>query len=396
MQPPAVLATLFCFASMTLGHTWVEMLMRISSKGTMIGIPGYPRGYVARSDPGFNDKEVLYQLPTPGTNGLIPQTAPISKFSSDKYTADRPMLQASPGEFIAMRYQENGHVSLPNNSPNKPLNRGTVYVYGTSQPSDDDTLLNIHKVWNLEGTGGDKRGVLLSTRHYDDGRCHQTNSGPISTDRAAKFPKTADNLQGTDLWCQTDVQLPSNIDIGSVYTLYWVWDWPTLDPALINIQDTANGNYPTQGGSVKIPEVYLSTADVKIVSASSLTTRGDIQVMAAAASNTSPDTIGNAAIPEQLSNLFQVAVNSSSNNGSDGDKGVPTTTNPTVLPTPIKPSATFVPSTFSMTTRSRPASKPTGKKLVTVTAAPVYVTSTVTIALHTQAMSTIIRRFSLL
>ena len=61
-------------------------------------------------------------------------------------------------EFEEGTYQENGHVTLPDNQPGKPANRGTVFVYGTTQPSPTDTLLAIHRVWNAAGTGGDQRG----------------------------------------------------------------------------------------------------------------------------------------------------------------------------------------------------------------------------------------------
>jgi hypothetical protein len=34
---------------------------------------------------------------------------------------------------VTMRYFENGHVTLPQNQPGKPLAGGTIYVFG--QPS---------------------------------------------------------------------------------------------------------------------------------------------------------------------------------------------------------------------------------------------------------------------
>jgi hypothetical protein len=174
---------------------------------------------------------------------------------SQTQTAGSPRLQAAAGSFIALRYQENGHVTLPNNQPGKPANRGTVFVYGTTQPSSSDTLLAIHRVWNAAGTGGDKRGVLLSSQNFDDGQCYQVNSGTISQQRQQEFPHQADALMGVNIWCQQDIALPANAPSGQPYTLYWVWDWPTaagVDPGL------PNGK----------PEIYTTCMDVDIISSS--------------------------------------------------------------------------------------------------------------------------------
>jgi hypothetical protein len=61
-------------------------------------------------------------------------------------TDGSPRLQAATGDAIALRYQENGHVTLPDNQPGKLANRGTVFVYSTTQPSLSDTLLGIYEV----------------------------------------------------------------------------------------------------------------------------------------------------------------------------------------------------------------------------------------------------------
>jgi hypothetical protein len=85
------------------------------------------------------------------------------------------MLEAAPGDYIAIMHLENGHTTLPHNQPNKPRNRGTIYFYGTTQPKEQEKLFDVHLLWNKQGTGGDKRGKLLATRNYDDGQCYQPN-----------------------------------------------------------------------------------------------------------------------------------------------------------------------------------------------------------------------------
>ncbi|RYP02627.1 hypothetical protein DL764_005709 [Monosporascus ibericus] len=159
-----------------------------------------------------------------------------------------PQLKAQPGDFIALQYQENGHVSLPGNSPHKASN-SMVYIYGTSSPSKDDRLLSIHRVWNAEGTGGDKRGVLLATRPFDDGKCYQINGEAISTARQKTYYKAPINPQGADLWCQNDLRLP--IDIRDSYTIYWVWEWPSI---------------PTDAFPQGQMEIYTSCMDIQILS----------------------------------------------------------------------------------------------------------------------------------
>ena len=249
------LVALAPFLSPVSAHTWVEEIDIIAPNGTFVGQPGYPRGYVPRSAPGFSDTSMVHLLPPNGRadGAKILPTDPICKDSQQALTQipNFPRLKAQPGSSIALRYQENGHVTLPDNQKGKADNRGTVYVYGTTQPKSDDTLLAVHNVWNQNGTGGDKRGVLLATQNYDDGQCYQVNGGKISTDRQAKFKHTADQLMGADLWCQTDFTIPLDAPSGKPYTTYWVWDWstlPNIDPTL------PNGK----------PEFYTSCQDVDV------------------------------------------------------------------------------------------------------------------------------------
>ena len=146
-----------------------------------------------------------------------------------------PRLTAYPGAIIALRYQENGHVTLPQNQKGKPADRGTVRIYGTAHPSPNEAFLNVFGQWNEMGDGGDRRGQLVASQAFDDGRCYQVNSGDISKSRQAQYAHPASDLTGADLWCQNNIRLPSDIAVSSTYTLYWSWDWATVagvDPAL--------------------------------------------------------------------------------------------------------------------------------------------------------------------
>ncbi|KJK88389.1 hypothetical protein H633G_07729 [Metarhizium anisopliae BRIP 53284] len=154
------IAVFHALIGLVCSHSWVERLMVIGTNGTMIGNPGYIRGAVSRLDPNFNDFKMQHLLPT-STEGLLTDKLCKNIQRNRTYTTDLPALQAAPGAFIALQYQENGHVTLPGLTPQKK-NSGTVYVYGTLYPRDDELLSSIHNVWNTDGTGGDGRGRLLA------------------------------------------------------------------------------------------------------------------------------------------------------------------------------------------------------------------------------------------
>ncbi|KAK5081124.1 hypothetical protein LTR24_008289 [Lithohypha guttulata] len=276
MQYRFILAALASAAS---AHTWVEQLNIIAPNGTMVGAPGFVRGNVKRGTPGFGDPAMVNLLP--------PNPRPPNQiFDSDLMCKDTqttqtqsdgsPRLQAAAGANVALRYQENGHVTLPQGQPGKPENRGTVYVYGTTQPQADDKFLSIHRQWTADGQGGDKRGVLLSTRDFDDAQCYQVNGGEISTTRQKTFAHTSNSLMGADLWCQQDIQLPATAPTGQPYTLYWVWDWPTMPG--------------TEGFPEGKQEIYTTCMDVDIVKGT------DTQQKAVGASFVQGQNLGNAAV----------------------------------------------------------------------------------------------------
>jgi hypothetical protein len=249
----------------TLGHTWIEQMRNVNDKGKYVGEWGYPRGMIAKTDPGYNgDLSMVYLMPgasDPGNPFITEDTLLCHKAqrqqkpATDKY----PRLQATPGGYIAMRYMENGHVTLPANQKGKPEKGGTVFVYGTTEPKEDEKLATVLR-WTQDGKGGDARGVLLSMNDYDDERCYEKNDTPVSVERVKATPNyamgQADEGAGTmPLFCETNVQLPKTAAMGKPYTLYWVWQWntaPGIDPGLPKGKD----------------EYYSTCIDVDVASAS--------------------------------------------------------------------------------------------------------------------------------
>ena len=125
-------------------------------------------------------------------------------------------LQAAPGSAVALRFQENGHVTIKNSPLGKPGNSGNVYVYGTTQPKSDEKILDVFKQWTADGKGGDGRGRLLSVQYHPlmmDNVIRRV-AKPASVQRQAEFSKSFDTLMGSDLWCQQDFKIPTDADTG--------------------------------------------------------------------------------------------------------------------------------------------------------------------------------------
>ena len=236
------LATLVV-APLAMGHTWIEQLRNVNDKGEYVGEYGYPRGMISKTDTGYTGDSMNWLLPVQ-PKVFIDETSPLchtsqtkQEQSSDKY----PRLQAVPGGFVAMRYMENGHVTMvdPATGLGKPEKGGTVFVYGTTSPKEDEKLVDVLR-WTMDGSGGDKRGALLATNDFDDGRCYEVNSTPTSEERRVSDPnfamgQVADGPGNYPLFCETNVQVPKNATSGKPYTFYWVWQWntaPNVDPGL--------------------------------------------------------------------------------------------------------------------------------------------------------------------
>lgn len=254
-------------------HSCVERLMRIAYNGSMVGTPGFPRGYVDRNAPdiGNFDDKTIFRINPPIEASLLAHPSQ----RTFNYSQQFPRLTAAPGDLVALQYQDNGHVTFANGYGDalvRPENRGTVYIYGTADPiSPDAKLLDIHYHWNVEGTGGDGKGKLLATRNFDDGQCYQKNDKKISLDRQKNFPKTVEPPGMGDLWCQSDLSLPGDLEVGKPYTLIWVWDWPEMNRNGVAISPVSptGSTFPApvgnDGTNITHPELYTTVMDINIV-----------------------------------------------------------------------------------------------------------------------------------
>lgn len=256
---------------MTTAHTWADELRVIARNGTMSSAVGYARAYEPRLTNYHPDNNVnklpLTNIPD-NTPICAPNQIPGAKPADPTYN----ILSAAPGDFVAVRYLENGHVTEPTQADTatqgKGFGSGLVYIYGTADSKATDMFNSIHKVWNKDGTGGDKRGKLLAVQYFDDMACFLAGSsnghlfvdGPtgnvtlaVARQEAYNFTvDPADSSNGANLLCQTDFQIPVDVQANKDYSIYWVWDWPTMDK--------------TTGQRI-INETYTSCADIAITGA---------------------------------------------------------------------------------------------------------------------------------
>ena len=228
----AVLLAALSASPVVVGHSWGEQLRNIDDNGKYVGAYGYPRGMIDRGT--VLGDAMSWRMPDDGEVFISDQQLLCAEAQREqKQISDQfPRLKSPPGGYIAIRYQENGHVTLPDVNPEKPEKGGTVYVYGTKDPKNDEKLLDVLQ-WTQDGKGGDKRGVLLAMNDYDDGRCYLNNQTPIAMERKAADPAYMMNTPQSGpansvMYCETDVKLTNTMALNQTYTLYWVWQWTSL------------------------------------------------------------------------------------------------------------------------------------------------------------------------
>ncbi|KAM0714523.1 hypothetical protein Q7P37_009819 [Cladosporium fusiforme] len=235
-------------------HTWIEQLQVIGANGSYTGDFGYARGFVGRADPRFDGFSNKWQIPDPATGERRLKTGMSLCHPSQRranYSSQYPRLRVAPGEYVAMKYLENGHVTIPWDPKGKPRRGGTVWVYGTHDPRATETLYDVLQ-WNTNSSGGDGRGRLLAAQDFDDGRCHQLNEVEESRRRQVRFPNRFPDQPDVSVeqWCETDVKIPNDVKVHSPLTIYWVWGW-----------ETAPGSDRANCGK---DEYYVSCLDVEV------------------------------------------------------------------------------------------------------------------------------------
>ncbi|KAK1808508.1 hypothetical protein LTR12_017134 [Friedmanniomyces endolithicus] len=166
----------------------------------------------------------VVKLSSPGNADVVPYGWLV--IATHVRIALRWILNAAYAGSSTGTAHKGSHIGYNDNPAGKPT-PGKIFVYGTQSSHSNDTLLAIHGQWNWNGTGGDKRGRLLHTSNFDDGKCYQYSESKIAQARMQRypFPGTSDPAQNQELWCQNMVQLPE-LQNTALMTLYWIWAWP--------------------------------------------------------------------------------------------------------------------------------------------------------------------------
>ncbi|KAI0473964.1 hypothetical protein GGR56DRAFT_696621 [Xylariaceae sp. FL0804] len=355
-------------------HSWVEAVRRLDLTGAFTGSTGYTIGFLPRSASG-GDAVHLTEILDTSSNPAV--CKPMS--SSD--TALYSPLDASAGDYVALQYQENGHVTQPDLTP-RPYRSGNVYVYGTLQHEDGDGINDV-MAWTAGGDGGDGRGQLLATHFFDDGQCYQDVGATPNAIADARRARAGGLPQ---LFCQTDAQLPAGLPQTGTYTLMWVWDWPLI------VSDTQNAT-----------QMYTSCAQVNLGGGDNAKVEA-VGAMRYAEANAVGTAVAGAGIASQLSREVEangLGVGQSSPPAPTGiltpasvDIGVVATfapganaAAPTILSSAAAAGAAASSSAAAAAAVSSSAAAPPppptlvvgAVDIVTVTGAPVIVTQTVTV-----------------
>jgi hypothetical protein len=110
-----------------------------------------------RSDPGVNDK-MIHRLPKlPSTT--ISLDEPFCQ-KSQQTPSKTGALQVHPGSVIMLRYQENGHITMPWLSPGKNSS-GLVQVYGILSSTTPDNFYPVVNNYNNGTTAKKGTGALV-------------------------------------------------------------------------------------------------------------------------------------------------------------------------------------------------------------------------------------------
>ncbi|KAL1835533.1 hypothetical protein VTJ49DRAFT_6503 [Mycothermus thermophilus] len=255
--------TALCVAALAgaaTAHTWPESTIRLAPNGTMIGDLGFDRNHIPDGDLSS------FKVPPPGMNKVQPDHKLVraGPLNAGSYPPQFPMLSVAPGDWVAIHYRENGHVSRADSEPMaKPVNRGTVYLYGTTHNDlSGVNFMDVHLKWTADGNGGDGKGRLLATRHYDDGQCHEAIPATGDVAGIVASRKKFTNVEA--VLCQSDVQIPIDVPVGSIYSVIWVWDWATLDKWGVAVPPAT---YELGQGDPAVLEsqFYTGVVDYKIV-----------------------------------------------------------------------------------------------------------------------------------
>ena len=351
---PHALLALTSLLSLASAHTWIEAINHIAPNGTLTEPTGYPRGYIPRGGPGFtgNENTAFTKFNGPNHDAMAGTQVCNPLQNSPQQSPGSPRLQAAPGDLIALRYTENGHITGQTRQGRTP-GQGNVAIYGTTK----DRNPRFGALLQMTPNGTLEQGRVVANQSFDDGRCYESPATSVGSERAAKAPMSGQEplpkVGGNELPCQNDIAIPHDAPVGQPLTLYWVWNYTYVDY------------------TGKPLEIYANCIDIDVVALDGAKATSHANVKAAT------PVVKYAASQPAVSAAAAVYFNHLANGGDGLIRAVGATDNaanamtPNNLPNPAAPAATNQPSKPS----GQPAipfmaSGPPGAPLSESTAAP--------------------------
>ena len=254
-------------------HSWIEALNRIAPNGTFVEPAGYTRGFISHGDmaKGFTGDEATAFTKAVGATGAQTNEIQVCNSLQDnpKQSDGFPRLKASPGDLIAMRYLENGHVTKTPGQGRTP-GAGYVTIYGSTKGTQMHPRFNDLLAMDPKGELG--KGRLLTNQSFDDGRCYEDPHSPHVGDRATKHPLPGNvpplpGVNADNMPCQHNLAVPLDAPAGQTLTMYWVWNFTSVGPSApiemyancIDIDVVA----PDASGGTKIANLKAATPVAK-------------------------------------------------------------------------------------------------------------------------------------
>ena len=187
---------------------WVTFVATVSDTGKLVA--RYTNTFIG----GHLDAVSSYRIDTP-QQCIYMDNQRTPNQPDPKY----PKLKASPGAEITASWLENGHTTndTPENSA-PGYNSGNVYMYGSTEPPANLTLAGILAWKSDEGPNR-----FLATFPFDDGFCAELGS----ENKPRGAPRWASGGGGP---CMGKFNLPEDLNSGTTYTVYWVWDFSGKAP----------------------------------------------------------------------------------------------------------------------------------------------------------------------
>ncbi|TGZ80653.1 hypothetical protein EX30DRAFT_364324 [Ascodesmis nigricans] len=213
-------------------HNWITEVTFVNGLGKNAK-PGKPRDSPAPND-NQADVKFVNLIDTPDLNKPACKNKHVGKQSHE---GEYPAFKAAPGEWLYIKWRDNGHIVKdpfdPNLRDKKGRSNGTIYLYGRSYEKQQDDEVTLKTLRD----GKWDKGALLAETPYDDGVCGEPGD-------TLTYVKRCEAGGGGD--CKVAVRIPEK-EKGEWYTIIYAWNYSLKE-----------------GTDAKLTQWYTSCVDIKL------------------------------------------------------------------------------------------------------------------------------------